>query len=323
MDFCLGDGSRYDFEKYRMTMVQCNEIPIFDIDETLTIVKKSSRILGNGLFITKDTGIHQPLCIYPNHGMCVHRSSFVTCDFKMTIEQLGDNCYSQWLNSYSRDEYFKKEPRLKCNKDDPTISIIGNPSNLKPGSCGHMINDYFTTDIGIGEYISKSSENCNCIPIHVGMGLVIIYSLREIKENEELFMTYGPNYWEEKLNYKWEYNHSEAAILYKIGTIQVSQVNEIFKTISPKIKVFEEMYVSIYANLHKYLHKEDFCFQKMTYEIRDGTKIIIIGLKKSPIFNGVKGVVLKTIKDRYRIKLDKPINGKTFINVKYENLEII
>ena len=219
----------------------------------------------------------------------------------------------------------KKNLVLNVNMDDPTISIIGNPSNLKPGLCGHMINDYCTTDIGIGEYISKSSEHCNCIPIHVGMGLVIIYSLCEIKENEELFMTYGPNYWEEKLNYKWEYNHSEAAIVRKIGTIQVSQVNEIFKTISPKIKEFEEVYVSIYENLHKYLREEDFCFQKMTYEIRDGTKIIITGLKKCPIFNGVKGVVIKTIKDtnRYRIKLDKPINGKTFINVKFENLEVI
>ena len=114
MDFCLGDGSRYDFEKYRLTMKQCSESSVFKIDYSLTVVKQSTIIPENGVFITKDTGKYQPLCIYPNHGMCVHRSSFVTCDYKMTIEQLGDNCYSQWLNSYSRDEYWKKEPRLKC-----------------------------------------------------------------------------------------------------------------------------------------------------------------------------------------------------------------
>ena len=68
----------------------------------------------------------------------------------------------------------------------PGGTIYGDPLIYSPGACGHKINDSF----GLA-----TAPNCIECPL-CGGAVVGILTTRAIKTGEEIFMSYGNDYWE-------------------------------------------------------------------------------------------------------------------------------
>lgn len=141
---------------------------------------KESKIHGVGVFANKDFDIGEAITIYPAH-------------------------YIFKVNEYS---IFNIENELTCNfmdyryDIDNNISIIGNP-DLKNNMMlvGHLCNDGYKHNFTISNkknkklYNTKSKYANNSTYLKCDNDIVNIISIKKIKKDEEICVSYGFNYW--------------------------------------------------------------------------------------------------------------------------------
>lgn len=157
-----------------------------ELEWTLDYCKSDkSNIHGIGVFATKDILKNSIITIYPADIMYITYNENSTVQYS---KRQGGHCYKNIKNLYSVSFY-----------DDYTV--IGDPEfNTDPNFLGHMINDAVKPiDNNINEYLKKSNELKNCEIISMAYNDVpyisLIVSTRDIKVSEELFISYGTDYW--------------------------------------------------------------------------------------------------------------------------------
>lgn len=140
---------------------------------------------GNGVFATRDMKKGDKITLYPAH--------FVICDTKK-----GQVTIAPKKNPTEESTYYRLVAR------DGKCSVSGNPLIHHSHTAGHLLNDggvvgSFAKDtIGadICRYILTTiqHENCDFLQKNDDKFMWVIAS-RDIKEGEELFVSYGLSYW--------------------------------------------------------------------------------------------------------------------------------
>jgi hypothetical protein len=154
-----------------------------------------SPVHGEGVFAKKDIPQNTIVTTYP-------------ADLLMLLSDVGAEERRQQTISFDRlrkktqqliymsrrDLETKAVQQLSRDWDDYGLehpsgcSIFADPYSYTPSKCGHKINDALDT-----------GHTNNCMECFLCHGVVIgILSSRDIKEGEELFMSYGKPYWEER-----------------------------------------------------------------------------------------------------------------------------
>lgn len=139
---------------------------------------RKSKISGNGVFATKSIP-----------------SRTIVTYFSQDLIELNEN----FKYTYIGNCQLKNENCYRIQISD-TKSIVGDKNNIKdPMNIGHIINDV---------YAPKSFEECykykentlltNCQFLFIDDKVAII-TTREILENEELTISYGVDYWRQRL----------------------------------------------------------------------------------------------------------------------------
>lgn len=152
-----------------------------------------SKIDGNGVFATRNIATGEIITFYPGDHLhinisgvesakhrrinCIRSGSSKACD--------EDNNWAELLSKY------------KFSVDEQ-ISIVGDPTKVDdPRYLGHMCNDgarsHSKEDIQL--YIRVSRLKCNADFTLVSGCHVAITATKDIKEGEEILVTYGPGYW--------------------------------------------------------------------------------------------------------------------------------
>jgi UTP-glucose-1-phosphate uridylyltransferase len=153
---------------------------------------KQSRILnsGIGIFTTRNISKCEIITFYPGDYICYKKPK------TEEIIKLGE--ITQKLG-YKNTQYNNEYGLMMCNK----YSICGEPSiRDNPTYLGHLINDGYKPSISDTEndYIIKSTSYANCEIIIINGGLhCAIIALRDIKKDEELYLSYGSKYWFSRL----------------------------------------------------------------------------------------------------------------------------
>lgn len=126
---------------------------------------KESNIHGFGVFTNKSISKDEVLTIYP-------------CDLLQTsVEQFIPENYIGYGYCYPiHDDYVVFGDSKKCSSD----------------YCGHLINDFSNNSNGYDW--DSNGYNCNFKSLY---GIILIIATRDINPNEELFIPYGPKYWDD------------------------------------------------------------------------------------------------------------------------------
>jgi hypothetical protein len=140
-----------------------------------------------GVFATQPFNKGDWVCNYPAHSIC---------DDEKNNYYINNECY--FNNNYSIEL-------------DNNIGISGDPSNEDDGF-GHLINDGSND---LNNYWKDSLDKENVIPIQKlrydkknNKYYIPIIATKPIKKNEEIYFSYGIDYWKSNdlYNYKHKYN---------------------------------------------------------------------------------------------------------------------
>jgi len=156
-----------------------------------------SKIHGNGLFAKTNIKQGEVITIYPcdilayypekNRDAKEHVVAYIFCD------ELNDNQEAKDL--FHKNKKYYKDYQLVINE---TYSAIGLPEiTNNPAYLGHLCNDgamgHSEKDKKIYETVSVLKSNaffkniCDC--------MMVVVAMKDIKENEEILVTYGHGYW--------------------------------------------------------------------------------------------------------------------------------
>ncbi len=156
---------------------------------------------GRGVFATKDIKVGELITCYPGDLI------------KFIIRTLPDGREENQITLSDRYSDFITANGTKPDIDfsyffrvDKLYGIIGDKElDNDPNYLGHFINDFCRTD-GINHqrnmlYAKISIENSNCaiVPGFKGHHVVVIATV-DIKKDDELFTTYGLDYWNDHHN---------------------------------------------------------------------------------------------------------------------------
>ena len=126
--------------------------------------------MGKGVFATRDIDKGDLLCFYD--GICCFNSSYA--------DIVSGKCgYKQSSSDGS--------------------SIAGFQTELRPGGCGQLINDASNDLSSYGNEEYQSKINTMALNIH-GTAVCGMFATRHICRGEQLFYSYGKDYWKEKLS---------------------------------------------------------------------------------------------------------------------------
>ncbi len=159
-------------------------------------IAKPSKIHGTGVFVKKNILVGELITFYPadfveyspdknrhipKHLVGVSRSARYVRSFGLiTDSNVRDNNYACYI--------------------DPKYTIIGEKTfDNDPNYLGHLINDGAKSDSSkksnrIYSTISSLKANCKYYNLKGGLHVAII-ATKNIREGEELFITYGIPYW--------------------------------------------------------------------------------------------------------------------------------
>lgn len=154
---------------------------------------RKSNIHGNGVFAKKDINIDEIITFYPVDVLYLNVGEEETVmSFSNRYKQLyNDDLIGNIKSNY---RYYI----------DENINVIGDPIFFNnPNYLGHLINDSMNhnkTKKSRNKYISQSQLKSNCDLISNTPFLYIaVVSNKFIKKDEELFVSYGVQYWD-KIN---------------------------------------------------------------------------------------------------------------------------
>jgi hypothetical protein len=151
---------------------------------------RKSNIHGNGVFAKKDINIDEIITFYPVDILYLNVGENETV---MSFSKRYKQLYSDDLISNIKSNY-----RYYI---DENINIVGDPIFFNnPNYLGHLINDSMNhnkTKKSRNKYISQSQLKSNCDFISNTPFLYItVVSNKFIKKDEELFVSYGVQYWD-------------------------------------------------------------------------------------------------------------------------------
>ena len=156
---------------------------------------KESEIHGQGCFAKHDIKCGELITLYPGDVIEITPNKDRHIDGHKTGVFPSERLYRKYGNITDK----KHQNNDYAFMIDDVYKIFGDPIfNDNPNYMGHFINDKAKSDSTedsdkIYEKISLEYANCQIYPIenlHVG-----ILASKDIKKDEELFTTYGINYW--------------------------------------------------------------------------------------------------------------------------------
>jgi SET domain-containing protein len=186
-----------DTEKIR---ILSTILPSLPFTFTPNVILGVSVVHGRGVFTTNNIKSGSLLTLYPADIVCYRpdgnpfskKSLVKLVSSERLIEKMGvDYCFPEHYHKLKDYGYL-------INKH---YSIMGDPTfDQDPLYLGHFINDRFTCDASQKSkelYLKLSPVRANCTFKVIRENLhVVIIAIKDIKKGEELFMSYGTNYWE-------------------------------------------------------------------------------------------------------------------------------
>ena len=158
---------------------------------------KQSRKHGMGVFATKAMEPWEVITLYPADGVTVYLDTGTDCLLPLRFEGMEDSAL--------RAVYAASYRRLHGHR----VEIVGDPTNVSdPFYLGHMINDVCrmtnskqakvyqkTSMAGVNAYIGLWPWEANLPPFKWKAKCLVIWAACNIEPGEEIFVTYGVEYW--------------------------------------------------------------------------------------------------------------------------------
>ena len=196
------DGKTYIVDGSKLQSL--NGILKFDLDKGY-IGKSEIKSAENGLFAKKDILKGEMVTFYPGD-----IASYVPNEDKIKHEHVSLETYSQrFKTQFEKNIKKERDATAMMNKYtydvDTNYRIIGSPYFRDDTNyMGHFINDgakLNPTETG-KEYLEASLLKSNCGYCHMKDLLIGIVATENIKKDDEFYITYGVEYWENynKLN---------------------------------------------------------------------------------------------------------------------------
>jgi SET domain-containing protein len=194
----LADGS-YTFVDDLKLLSLMTPIPPYKMKSCIEI--KESPIHGIGIFATDDIPISTAITFYPADMLMYYPDGNKKQDThkKNVLVQCSERSKSIIM---SKDLVMKEWDKISSYRFelDNYVTIAGHPKCIDDTKyLGHMINDRFkpngdkiTPDIYL--QMSMARMNCYFYPWKSGLHVAIV-TCRNISKGEELFISYGINYW--------------------------------------------------------------------------------------------------------------------------------
>ena len=160
---------------------------------------KTASAKGRGLFAKNDISKNEIITFYP-----ADIASYIPNEDVIKPDHIPVETYSQRFKTQF-GENIKKEREIAATMNeytydlDPNYRIIGSPYFTKDTNyMGHVINDGAKSDSTESNkvYLTISSLKSNCTFYHLKDLHVAIIATKNIKKDEELYITYGVEYWE-------------------------------------------------------------------------------------------------------------------------------
>ena len=174
--------------------------------ENVNVILKPSPIHGRGIFANKHIESGALITFYPGDIVKYFPDGSRSHEDKIYTPSFSDRFKAKFnldnLNETELIPFLEKE----CNRSrygytlDKHYSIVGHPDfDDNPCYLGHFINDRFRCDStpkSAALYLKLSPRKANCRFHNIKGNLhVAIIATRDIIIGEELFITYGVNYW--------------------------------------------------------------------------------------------------------------------------------
>ena len=158
-----------DVDWYRQRSQPVSVDGEFCIGKDYPVEVKSAGDKGMGVFATKNIKRGDICCYYD--GYFIHENGHYVS---------GDFAYTQEFYSLKGKAYH----------------LAGFRTELRPGGCAQMCNDFSTTytDLKDPTYL----KNINVCGKQMGGKSLVFIATKRIKKGEELFYCYGPGYWQGK-----------------------------------------------------------------------------------------------------------------------------
>jgi hypothetical protein len=156
---------------------------------------RPSSVHGTGVFVTRDLPPRTVVTAYPPHAVVWAQHG---------TAKGGDACamYSREQLSVGNQPSIHESSVYQFDIDGH-FALFGNPKLTdNPAYLGHMINDGVrVTDHPLSKlfYVPASAIKRNCEYIVTDLFVVLVVTTRAIKKDEELFSTYGFEYWDNAL----------------------------------------------------------------------------------------------------------------------------
>ena len=190
------DGKTYIIDGSKLQSL--NGILKFDLDKGY-IGKSKIKSAENGLFAKKDILQGEMVTFYPGD-----IASYVPNEDKIKPEHVSLETYSQRFKTQFEKNIKKERDAIAMTNKytydvDTNYRIIGSPYFKDDTNyMGHFINDgaKLNPSETSKEYLEASLLKSNCGYYHMKDLLIGIVATENIKKDDEFYITYGVEYWE-------------------------------------------------------------------------------------------------------------------------------
>ena len=149
-----------------------------------------SEVAGRGLFALEDVSEGEILTCYPGDALVVFSEQGAQV-------QWGDHVPDRLKNA---DNEINQEYMLRASSDD--WGIVALPElDKNPMYLGHFANDGAfspTNSAELSSYVIEANDICNAMHQDLLNCHMVTVATRNIRRGEEIFVTYGPEYWMEQ-----------------------------------------------------------------------------------------------------------------------------
>lgn len=144
-----------------------------------------SPIHGNGVFATCDIAAEEVITLYPSDIVTHVIEGQIICEVDINHPVMADGmkCMEYCLSSFGKDHGFP---------------LVGDPTKIdNPTFLGHMCNDRVRCVSSKNEkaYVVTSLRTSNAGFFPLVKDFVAVVATKNIKRGEEIFVTYGTEYW--------------------------------------------------------------------------------------------------------------------------------
>jgi hypothetical protein len=177
---------------------------------TVNVILKPSPVHGKGVFAVRDIKAGSLLTLYPADiiqfrpkGITLEKAKFLTQEGGSALLSTSERIQNRIKSKTKLEKEFLKLKKYRL-MISAQYSIVGDPTfDDNPFYLGHFINDRFTCTSSSEKarklYLTLSMTKMNCRHVTIENDLhTAIVATRDLKCGEELFMSYGSDYWLEE-----------------------------------------------------------------------------------------------------------------------------